>query len=65
MCQEDSAPEKSTAKFERYLSNASWPAVITFDEFYKRACYIVNHETAYAEMVIKEKKENTDVSTHQ
>ena len=30
--------------FELYRRNTAWPEIITFDELYERASYIVNHD---------------------
>lgn len=38
--------EEQYRSFELYRRNTSWPEIITFDELYERASYIVNHAGA-------------------
>lgn len=57
--------EEQYRSFELYRRNTAWPEIITFDELYERASYIVNHAgTSEDEFTDRQKGDGHD-SSHQ
>jgi hypothetical protein len=46
--------------FELYRRNTHWPEIITFDELYERASYIVNHSDEELDLLAQAEEHNTN-----
>jgi hypothetical protein len=57
--------EEQYRSFELYRRNTAWPEIITFDELYERASYIVNHAGDLGGEFANQKNEDGHEASHQ